>query len=505
MPSGPPENIGDMLRLYQDQLELKDAHIAALTNLLKEANARLAQQQRISEGMLAVRSGAAVSVAAPADRPPLRGEPPEDVTSAVVDQRLNKGDSEPYSHAIAADYSENHGKELAFASVAVPEAYLITDEEQQQLASASVSAPQKHEIADEEQEEEPLPSSPIKPLAMEAVGADSTTAPIPMSYFGPPIANLASNLKEATAESEPVALSEIREPDEEKYVALRKRLAEARTKADQTAPPARWQVPVLAAAVVILAGVAFIVPWKKLLGHSNATVARLSKTGPALGPALPQNSSVQPTPPHTSEGLPAGLAASTPAGGGSPDASRSGTAPNAVSGPSPSPASATDAQLVEAVSQSKHKLVRQMLDKGANVNARNEHQSSVLAMAASRGSSEIVDLLLAHGADVNAANDKGWTALMLAVNDRNLPSRRRSIVEALLKHGAHTDAVNSQGTSALMMAAQVGDKSIVSRLLDAGAPALTKNSSGLTAQDLAILKHNSRIAAILAKAVAIQP
>jgi hypothetical protein len=482
MPSVPPENIGDMLRLYQDQLELKDAHIAALTNLLKEANARLAQQQRISEGMLAAQSGAAKGVSTPGDRPSPHSEAPEVAATAVVDQRLNESGTSPYDHAVTSDYSSNHGKELAFASV---------------------SAPAEHEYV--EHQEENAQSSALRPLTFEDAGGAASAAPIPMSYFGPPIANLAANLKEATAESDPVALSEIREPDDEKYIALRKKLTEARSSADQNAPLRQWYAPALAVSVVVVAGAAFFVPWKNMVGQSHTSPPRMSRALPSLEPAQPQHNSGLPALPHASERLPGAVAVPKPSDGAALAGPQSNPAPAATGSQSAEQTSKLDAQLVEAVARANVKRVRQLLSKGADVNARNGNQSTVLAMAASRGSEEIVDVLLSEGADVNASNDRGWTALMLAVNSKNKLNKRKSIVDTLLKHGAHADAVNSQGTTALMMAAQVGEEAIVRRLLAARASVLVKNSSGRTAQDMALLKNNTEVAAILAEAGATQP
>jgi ankyrin repeat protein len=60
--------------------------------------------------------------------------------------------------------------------------------------------------------------------------------------------------------------------------------------------------------------------------------------------------------------------------------------------------------------------VKLLLDKGANVNARNAVAETALTHASQKGNTEIVKLLLSKGADVNAKDDAGWTALMWGNN-----------------------------------------------------------------------------------------
>ena len=57
---------------------------------------------------------------------------------------------------------------------------------------------------------------------------------------------------------------------------------------------------------------------------------------------------------------------------------------------------------------------------GADVNATDETDSSVLYNASYDGLPELVELLIKHGADVNAADADGATALFVARKNKNL-------------------------------------------------------------------------------------
>ena len=58
--------------------------------------------------------------------------------------------------------------------------------------------------------------------------------------------------------------------------------------------------------------------------------------------------------------------------------------------------------------------VRQLIEKGADVNARDQNQHTPLHNAASRRNTDVAKLLIDKGADVNAKDNYGQTALDMA-------------------------------------------------------------------------------------------
>ena len=95
-----------------------------------------------------------------------------------------------------------------------------------------------------------------------------------------------------------------------------------------------------------------------------------------------------------------------------------------------------------------------------NGNARNQAAlNDQLIRAALEGSAETVTALLERGADVNARDNDGYTALIWAAFNGHA-----EIVTALLERGADVDARNNDGDTALMWAAHNGHAEIATLL-----------------------------------------
>ena len=117
--------------------------------------------------------------------------------------------------------------------------------------------------------------------------------------------------------------------------------------------------------------------------------------------------------------------------------------------------------LMRAAKDADVAVMRLLLDKGADVNARTKTQKTALMYAGSRlggfrgtpnrGSEQqalqAVALCLDRGADVNAADDNGQTALHLSV-----ASAEESIVKLLAARGANLQARDANGRTALDVA-----------------------------------------------------
>ncbi len=114
-------------------------------------------------------------------------------------------------------------------------------------------------------------------------------------------------------------------------------------------------------------------------------------------------------------------------------------------------------------------LVRELLERGANVHHRDARGRTPLHRAALRtsehdGVDAIIAVLLEAGADPNARDEEGETPLHMAAH-----IDRPESIERLLRAGADCNARTVFGRTPLHIAASVGLPAVVKRLLDAGA------------------------------------
>ncbi len=81
--------------------------------------------------------------------------------------------------------------------------------------------------------------------------------------------------------------------------------------------------------------------------------------------------------------------------------------------------------------------VQAELNKGVDVNAKDDDGSTPLHEAAQRGHKETAELLIANGADVNVLANDGTTPLDIATHPEN-PNDTAEIADLLRKHGGKT-------------------------------------------------------------------
>jgi len=92
--------------------------------------------------------------------------------------------------------------------------------------------------------------------------------------------------------------------------------------------------------------------------------------------------------------------------------------------------------------------VKQHLDAGVNVNAKDKYGGTPLHSAAWEGHKEVVELLIAEGADVNAKDVDEWTALHMAYT--------REVAVLLIDNGADVNAKTDDGQTPLDVAVDEG-------------------------------------------------
>jgi len=128
------------------------------------------------------------------------------------------------------------------------------------------------------------------------------------------------------------------------------------------------------------------------------------------------------------------------------------------------------------------KMIQELIDKGANVNAKDKSGFTALMLAAQKGKFEIFKELYRLGATVDAKSKDGITALMVASTKGN-----EDIVEYLCDNERDPDvnAKSKDGYTALMFACEKGNLKIVRELLTSGADPRLKNKKGISAYFLA--------------------
>jgi ankyrin repeat protein len=125
---------------------------------------------------------------------------------------------------------------------------------------------------------------------------------------------------------------------------------------------------------------------------------------------------------------------------------------------------ASDERLVDAVARGNEALVRVLIERGANVNAKSVDGSTALHAAVHADRPSILDLLLRKGADVAARDRYGVTPLAMASLTGDA-----ALIARLLDAGADPNTTDPTGETALMTAARVGALPALGVLLDRGA------------------------------------
>lgn len=133
--------------------------------------------------------------------------------------------------------------------------------------------------------------------------------------------------------------------------------------------------------------------------------------------------------------------------------------------------------LAAAVSATKARDIKDILEKGADVNTHNEWGLTPIMLAAQYNHSvAVLNALIAAGADIQEAEPKYRSnALHLAANS----SKNPKVIEALLAAGANIDARNYLGETALIMSVNSNPETkITTQLIKCGADINARDYQG---------------------------
>jgi len=138
-------------------------------------------------------------------------------------------------------------------------------------------------------------------------------------------------------------------------------------------------------------------------------------------------------------------------------------------------------------------IANMLINAGAYVNDRSDELGyTPLMSAALRENPEIIELLIANGADINARCVEMNTPLIYAAI-YGCPKN----AEVLIANGADINAKNNNGQTALMFAALNEHVEVARLLIDAGANVNAKDNNGKTAFIIAREIGNDKIADFL--------
>jgi ankyrin repeat protein len=156
-----------------------------------------------------------------------------------------------------------------------------------------------------------------------------------------------------------------------------------------------------------------------------------------------------------------------------------------------------DQELIAAAKANNAPLVKELIGRGGDVNAKDAIQDSAFLYAGAEGFNEVLQLTLAAGADVASINRYGGTALIPASEHGHVET-----VRILIAAGVPVNHVNNLGWTAMQEAILLNNggppqQEVVRLLLEAGADPGIRDPEGRTALQNAERLGFAEIAALI--------
>ena len=141
---------------------------------------------------------------------------------------------------------------------------------------------------------------------------------------------------------------------------------------------------------------------------------------------------------------------------------------------------------------SRFDVAKQLIERGADVNATIIDGSTPLHLATGKSALDVAKLLVDRGADVNATSNAGYTPLHCAVFQQSL-----DVAKLLIDRGADVNATSNAGYTPLYSVIYRDDLDMAKLLIDRGADANATDNDGNTLLDVALEDGNSDMQALL--------
>ncbi|MDD9901210.1 MAG: ankyrin repeat domain-containing protein [Alphaproteobacteria bacterium] len=132
----------------------------------------------------------------------------------------------------------------------------------------------------------------------------------------------------------------------------------------------------------------------------------------------------------------------------------------------------------------------QLIKDGADLNATDDLGWTPLISAICNNDMPVFQALIENGADINQTSDCNESPLFFCLS---MGRSRTEMAQTLIAKGADVNAANDEGRTILMEAAGEGLSALAQTILERGAKIGAKNDDGLTAEMIAKFNHNENV------------